>query len=69
MLPLWGRVNSVLTAGVNDWQQCPELGPVGDILSGPTYEISASILIIQQYRPKEDLAGIDMDFLSFKGKS
>uniref|UniRef100_A0A803P3Q7 Uncharacterized protein n=1 Tax=Cannabis sativa TaxID=3483 RepID=A0A803P3Q7_CANSA len=29
-----GRVNSVLTFGMNDWQQCPELGPIGDVLSG-----------------------------------
>ncbi|KAL6337892.1 hypothetical protein AAG906_002357 [Vitis piasezkii] len=49
-----GRVNSALTAGMNDWEQCPELGPIGDILSGSAFAVSASILIIQQHSPKED---------------
>lgn len=55
-----GRENSILTAGMNDWEQCPELGPVGDILSGPTFDISASILIIQQHSPKEELDGFSV---------
>ncbi|XP_021749097.1 cation/H(+) antiporter 28-like [Chenopodium quinoa] len=47
-----GRVNSMLTMGMNDWEQCPELGPLGDILSGPNFSTTASILIIQQHDPK-----------------
>lgn len=50
-----GRADSTLTAGMNDWQQCPELGPIGDILSGSNSVVSASILIIQQHRLKEEL--------------
>ena len=52
-----GRVNSMLTAGMNDWEQCPELGPLGDILSGPNFSTTASVLIIQQHNPKGDPGG------------
>ncbi|KAL9244097.1 hypothetical protein vseg_017906 [Gypsophila vaccaria] len=57
-----GRVNSVLTMGMNDWEQCPELGPLGDILSGPNFSSTASVLIIQQHYPKGDLNGADNEF-------
>lgn len=54
-----GRVNTALTEGMDDWEQCPELGPVGDFLSGSAFETSTtSILIIQQHRPKEELAAL-----------
>ena len=57
-----GRVNSVLTVGMNDWQQCPELGPIGDLLSGSSSVVSASILIIQQHRLKGELAALTEEF-------
>ena len=57
-----GRVNSALTAGMNDWEQCPELGPIGDLLSGSSSVVSASILIIQQHRPKGEIAGLTEEF-------
>ncbi|KAK9748456.1 hypothetical protein RND81_02G058800 [Saponaria officinalis] len=57
-----GRVNSVLTMGMNDWEQCPELGPLGDILSGPNFSSTASVLIIQQHNPKGDRGGADNEF-------
>lgn len=57
-----GRVNSVLTAGMNDWQQCPELGPIGDILSGSEFSLKTSVLIIQQHSVKGELDGLDDDF-------
>jgi len=28
---------------------CPELGPIGDLLASPTVPISASVLVIQQH--------------------
>lgn len=56
------RVNSVLTVGMNDWQQCPELGPIGDVLSGPDFSLWTSILIIQHYHLKGELEGLDDDF-------
>ncbi|XVF22937.1 hypothetical protein REPUB_Repub12eG0213900 [Reevesia pubescens] len=57
-----GRVNTVLTQGLNDWQQCPELGPVGDVLSGSASTCRTSILIIQQHSIKGQLDGLSDDF-------
>lgn len=57
-----GRVNSVLTVGMNDWQQCPELGPIGDVLSGSDFSVKTSVLIIQQHNVKGELDGLDDDF-------
>ncbi|KAI4323421.1 hypothetical protein L6164_023028 [Bauhinia variegata] len=57
-----GGVNSILTLGMNDWQQCPELGPIGDVLSGTEFLATVSVLIIQQHRLKGELDGLDDDF-------
>ncbi|KAI9116486.1 hypothetical protein K1719_012653 [Acacia pycnantha] len=57
-----GGVNSILTRGMNDWQQCPELGPIGDVLSGPDFSMTISVLIIQQHKLKGELDGLDDDF-------
>ncbi|KAJ7982224.1 Cation/H(+) antiporter like [Quillaja saponaria] len=57
-----GGVNSILTMGMNDWQQCPELGPIGDVLSGPAFLAKTSVLIIQQHNLKGELDGLDDDF-------
>ncbi|KAG9150677.1 hypothetical protein Leryth_008143 [Lithospermum erythrorhizon] len=57
-----GRVNSVLTVGMNDWEQCPELGPIGDILSGSQFSATASVLIIQQHSLKGGLDGLHDEF-------
>ncbi|KAE8720796.1 Cation/H(+) antiporter 28 [Hibiscus syriacus] len=57
-----GRVNSILTLGLNDWQECPELGPIGDVLSGSGFECESSVLIIQQHRLKGQIDGLNDDF-------
>ncbi|CAL5381442.1 unnamed protein product [Camellia sinensis] len=57
-----GRVNSVLTVGMNDWEECPELGPIGDILSASDFSVTTSVLIIQQHSLKGELAGLDDEF-------
>nr|KYP67939.1 K(+)/H(+) antiporter 13 [Cajanus cajan] len=57
-----GGINSILTKGMNDWQQCPELGPIGDVLSGPDFSTSVSVLIIQQHKLRGELDGLDEDF-------
>ncbi|XP_075645806.1 cation/H(+) antiporter 28 [Castanea sativa] len=57
-----GRVNSVLTVGMNDWQQCPELGPIGDVLSGSDFSVKTSVLIIQTNNVRGELDGLDDDF-------
>ncbi|ESW20903.1 hypothetical protein PHAVU_005G024300 [Phaseolus vulgaris] len=57
-----GGMNSVLTRGMNDWQQCPELGPIGDVLSGSDFSMTISVLIIQQHRLRGEIDGLDEDF-------
>lgn len=57
-----GGANSILTKGMNDWQQCPELGPIGDVLSGPDFSTSVSVLIIQQHKLRGELDGLDEEF-------
>lgn len=57
-----GRVNSVLTVGMNDWEECPELGPIGDILSASDYSTTASVLIIQQHSLRGELDGLHDEF-------
>ncbi|KAK7263887.1 hypothetical protein RJT34_31486 [Clitoria ternatea] len=57
-----GGANSILTKGMNDWQQCPELGPIGDVLSGPDFSTTVSVLIIQQHKLRGELEGLDEDF-------
>ncbi|KAL9296073.1 hypothetical protein ACSQ67_021969 [Phaseolus vulgaris] len=57
-----GGANSILTKGMNDWQQCPELGPIGDVLSGPDFSKSVSVLIIQQHKIRGEIDGLDEDF-------
>ncbi|PNY03876.1 cation H(+) antiporter 28-like protein [Trifolium pratense] len=57
-----GGINSILTRGMNDWQQCPELGPIGDVLSGPDFSRTISVLIIQQHKVTGQIDGLDDDF-------
>ncbi|KAK9110401.1 hypothetical protein Sjap_018461 [Stephania japonica] len=42
-------MNSPLTAGLNDWSECPELGTIGDILASPDFALPVSVLVVQQY--------------------
>ncbi|XP_078447524.1 cation/H(+) antiporter 1-like [Wolffia australiana] len=34
--------------GLNDWEECPELGPVGDLLSSSDFSVHGSVLVVQQ---------------------
>ncbi|XAR73716.1 hypothetical protein NMG60_11007782 [Bertholletia excelsa] len=45
-----GRGPSPLTIGMSDWEECPELGTVGDFLASSDFENSGSVLVIQQHR-------------------
>ncbi|KAG9133058.1 hypothetical protein Leryth_025913 [Lithospermum erythrorhizon] len=38
-----------LTIGLADWCDCPELGPIGDLLVTSEFESSYSVLVVQQY--------------------
>lgn len=40
---------SPLTSGLADWCDCPELGPIGDLLVTSEFESKFSVLIVQQY--------------------
>ncbi|KAG6403312.1 hypothetical protein SASPL_135529 [Salvia splendens] len=44
------RCNSTLTTGISDWEECPELGRVGDFLASPDFELCGSVLVVQQHR-------------------
>ncbi|XP_061358569.1 cation/H(+) antiporter 2-like [Gastrolobium bilobum] len=45
-----GRGQSSLTIGMSDWEECPELGTVGDVLASSDFDIHGSVLVIQQHR-------------------
>ncbi|XP_074299786.1 cation/H(+) antiporter 2-like [Silene latifolia] len=49
-----GRRNSSITMGMSDWEECPELGNVGDLLASSDFDPNLSVLVIQQYRPPLD---------------
>ncbi|WOG86266.1 hypothetical protein DCAR_0205467 [Daucus carota subsp. sativus] len=40
---------SPLTAGLTDWSECPELGPIGDLLASSDFAATVSVLVVQQY--------------------
>ncbi|KAM0011227.1 putative cation/H+ exchanger, sodium/solute symporter superfamily [Helianthus debilis subsp. tardiflorus] len=45
-----GRGDSLLTTGISDWEECPELGVVGDFLASSEFDTSGSVLVVQQHR-------------------
>ncbi|GMH25161.1 hypothetical protein Nepgr_027004 [Nepenthes gracilis] len=45
-----GQRNSPITTGMSDWEECPELGTVGDLLASSEFETNSSVLVIQQRR-------------------
>ncbi|GAB4847598.1 hypothetical protein Ancab_026660 [Ancistrocladus abbreviatus] len=49
-----GRRNSPITTGMSDWEECPELGTVGDLLASSEFETNSSVLVIQQRRVVTD---------------
>ncbi|KAK3140358.1 hypothetical protein QOZ80_5AG0399810 [Eleusine coracana subsp. coracana] len=55
--------NSVLTEGLDEWAECLELGPVGDILASSDFSTTASVLIVQQYDAKKHYKVIDEEFM------
>ncbi|KAI9115325.1 hypothetical protein K1719_013644 [Acacia pycnantha] len=45
-----GRGHCPLTIGMSDWEECPELGTVGDVLASSELTIHGSVLVVQQHR-------------------
>ncbi|CAN8293091.1 unnamed protein product [Cochlearia groenlandica] len=48
------RGDSPMTAGMNDWEECPELGTVGDFLASSNMDVNASVLVVQRHRHSFD---------------
>lgn len=44
-----GGLISPLTAGLNEWSECPELGVIGDLLASADFAAAVSVLVVQQY--------------------
>ncbi|CAA7401681.1 unnamed protein product [Spirodela intermedia] len=57
-----GARSAAMTSGLSDWEECPELGPIGDILSSSDASATASVLVIQQHATKCPLPAADPDF-------
>ncbi|CAI9105946.1 OLC1v1004983C2 [Oldenlandia corymbosa var. corymbosa] len=54
-------VISPLTAGLTDWCDCPELGPIGDLLVTSEFESTFSVLVVQQYLKSSTSSTSSMD--------
>lgn len=50
-------VASVLTSGLADWSDCPELGAVGDTLASSDFSSTSSVLVVQQYVEAAEAGG------------
>ncbi|KAJ8774007.1 hypothetical protein K2173_009438 [Erythroxylum novogranatense] len=49
-----GRGQCPITTDLSDWEECPELGTVGDLLASSEFNINGSVLVIQQYRHSDE---------------
>ncbi|KAH6783366.1 cation/H+ exchanger 18 [Perilla frutescens var. hirtella] len=50
---LVGRISEgELAAALNRKSECPELGPLGNLLTSPEFSTTASVLVLQQYRSR-----------------
>ncbi|XP_010923024.1 cation/H(+) antiporter 15 [Elaeis guineensis] len=38
-----------MTAALAEWMECPELGPIGDLLASSDFSATVSVLVVQQY--------------------
>ncbi|KAK1261563.1 Cation/H(+) antiporter 1 [Acorus gramineus] len=57
-----GRGISPLTMGMSEWEDCPELGSIGDLLASSDFTTTGSVLVIQQHN-KTNEGDLDEDFL------
>ncbi|CAF1926110.1 hypothetical protein HID58_065043 [Brassica napus] len=44
------RGGCLMTSGMNDWEECPELGTIGDFLASSNMDVNASVLVVQRHR-------------------
>ncbi|KAJ0987526.1 hypothetical protein J5N97_005882 [Dioscorea zingiberensis] len=45
---------SPLTVGLSDWEECPELGVIGDLLASSDFMLHGSVLVLQRGRTKKE---------------
>ncbi|KAG6495707.1 hypothetical protein ZIOFF_043533 [Zingiber officinale] len=48
---------AALTSGLTEWAECPELGPIGDLLASSDFAMSVSVLVVNQYVARPPPAG------------
>jgi hypothetical protein len=48
---------SPLTVGLQEWAECRELGPIGDVLVSSEFTMTVSVLVVQQYVIKGEPTG------------
>ncbi|URE04898.1 hypothetical protein MUK42_19600 [Musa troglodytarum] len=51
-----GGSSSPLTEGLTEWCECPELGPIGDMLASNDFNANASVLVVQQGMQEHEMA-------------
>ncbi|XP_020580287.1 cation/H(+) antiporter 15-like [Phalaenopsis equestris] len=47
-------MSSPFTAGLKDWSECEELGPIGDLLASPDFGSRSSVLVLQSGKYGEE---------------
>lgn len=58
-----GQHLSTMMMGIRDWEECPELGPIGDLLASDDFMDSGSVLIMQQHKVSRNKSRVDEDAL------
>nr|CAD1843081.1 unnamed protein product [Ananas comosus var. bracteatus] len=58
-----GDRSSLITNGLIEWAECPEIGPVGDVIASTEFSKTASVLIIQQHDIRKRFKVIDDEFM------
>lgn len=48
------RGDCPMTSEMNDWEECPELGTVGDFLASSNMDVNASVVVVQRHRHSFD---------------
>jgi hypothetical protein len=54
-----GHYLSTMMMGIRDWEECPELGTIGDLLASDDFMDSGSVLIMQQHKVSNKKSRLD----------
>ncbi|KAF3779356.1 Cation/H(+) antiporter 15 [Nymphaea thermarum] len=55
-----GHTSSVVISGMREWEETPELGPLGDVLSSSDFSVTASVIVVQLHKTE---TGTDVELL------